>query len=86
MCQFCCWSTKDIKLVEEKLDVLLEKLNKYSSNIKDSELKIYNYAYTYFKQANLAIELENQAAKIHGKKPLMPFIEDDSLGKQKDKS
>lgn len=49
MCQFCCWSTKDIKLVEEKLDVLLEKLNKYSSNIKDSELKIYNYAYTFFK-------------------------------------
>ena len=55
MCQFCFWSTKDIKLVEEKLEILLEKLNKYSTSIKDSELKIYSYAFTFFKDSNLAI-------------------------------
>jgi len=55
MCHFCYWSTKDIKLVEEKMETLFEKLNKYSASIKDSELKIYNYAYTLFKEANLAI-------------------------------
>ncbi len=64
--------------------MLLEKLNKYSTSIKDAELKIYNYAYTFFKEANLAIELENQAAKINGKKPAMSFIEEESLiSKQK---
>lgn len=59
---------------------MLEKLNKYSTSIKDSELKIYNYAYTFFKEANLAIELENQAAKTNGKKLVLNYIaEEDSV-------
>jgi hypothetical protein len=41
-CQYCYWTTKDINIVADKSDDLIETLNKMSSNWRGNEEKIYN--------------------------------------------
>lgn len=54
-CQFCYWSSREVSIKEQSSEALLESINKQSMNLKESENKIYNFAWTFFKESNMAI-------------------------------
>lgn len=53
-CQFCYWNTKEINMKEERAEILQDNLFKLSS-LRDTENRIYNTAFTFFKETNNSI-------------------------------
>ena len=48
-CQYCYWTTKEIDILAEKSEDLIQTLNKLSSSLRGNQEKIYNATQGLFK-------------------------------------
>ena len=83
LCQFCYWNTKEINMKEERAEILQDNLFKLS-NLREGENRIYTTAYTFFKESNIAIDMEHQFMRYtHTRRPSMRASIEDSGDRDK---